>query len=207
MCGFLGVMPCAGHAQGARRLEISAVGGAAHTSRLGRLSAEQWLEPFAGARLDARLWRLAGGRVGVSAFADYYSFGRSWMAPVICMGVCPASPARPRQEPLIPYTSTGQELRLALGTTWQRPISRWVSAELGAFAGRRRARSFLEAEGVRLNDPPSSFRALIGGEVGLSTQRGPLVSGIGFQFASSVLEGGVRRSQNRVAMRLGWALP
>lgn len=95
---------------------------------------------------------------------------------------------------------------MAAGATWRRPLTRWLSADLGGFAGMRRASSAMRFEAIRTTTS-TAYRPMVGGEVGLTTQRGALLSGLSVQLASSVLEGGVRRSQNRVAMRLGWALP
>ncbi len=191
-------------AQSTRQLEVSGLAGAAHTARPGRLGAEEWLEPYAGLRVDARLWSVGGGRAGVALMYDYYEFSVQSRGLPPCVGVCALSGV-PGADGLVEYHEKGADERLAVGATWQRPLVSWLRVDVTGVIGVRQATHGRRVDEQQFEDS-APRRALLAGEVGVSTQWRAFVAGLGFQYGGSAEGSSLRRVQNRVAFRLGYAL-
>jgi hypothetical protein len=195
-------------AQGPRQLELTLLGGTAHTDRTARLSAEEWIEPYSGVRVDARLMSLWGGRVGVAVQLDRYGTRDDALVSPPCVGMCLASSYRDQPTGLVPYQVRTSDRRVLLGASWQRPIVSWLRAEVLGLVGVRRLENDQRVQGVVIGPPFSSVRkSVVGGEAGVSAQWRGLIGGAAFQYSSGGQWYGVRRGQNRVALRAGYALP
>ena len=206
------LLPQLSYAQSTRQVEIIGLAGAAHTDRGSRLNAEDWLEPYAGLRVDARLWSLAGGRAGLALTYDYYDFSVQGRYFPPCTGFCiNGAAAVPGADGKVVYRQQGADERLALGGTWQRPIFPWLRVDVGGLVGLRRTPGERQIDGQRYEDS-APRRAFLAGEAGVSTQWRAVVTGVGFQYGGgktvgSYNSGDIRRVQNRVAFRVGYALP
>ena len=194
-------------AQGPRQLELSLLGGTAHTDRTARLSAEEWIEPYSGIRLDARLISLWGGRVGMAVQLDRYHTGLDGMTSPPCAAeVCAAHSSR-LESGLVPIAIRGSDARLLAGASWQRPLTSWLKRDVLGSIGVRRLESETRLNGVAWGQSfPSVQKAVVGAQVGVSTRWHGTVGGAAFEYASGRQWNGVRRAQNRVALRAGYAL-
>lgn len=193
-------------AQGPRQLEFSVLGGTAHTDRTARLSAEEWIEPFSGVRIDARLAKLWGGRVGVAVQLDRYGTRDDAHTAPPCIEICLLSSYRDPRTGLVPYQVRTSDARLLFGASWQRPIASWLRGDVTGFVGTRRLTSE-RRWGAELLGDPTVREAIVAGEAGVSAQWRTLVGGVAFQYSSGDQWEGIRRGQNRVALRVGYALP
>lgn len=193
-------------AQGVRQLEFSVLGGTAHTDRTARLSAEEWIEPYSGVRVDARLVSLWGGRLGVAMQLDRYGTRDDGLLSPPCTDVCLLSSYRDPRIGLVPYQVRTSDSRVMFGASWQRPIVSWLRADVSGLVGTRRLESDRRWGDEKFGDP-TVRKAVVGGEAGVSAQWRTLVGGVAFQYSSGDQWNGVRRGQNRVALRAGYALP
>ncbi len=196
----------AGMAQGPRQLELSLLGGTAHTDRTARLSAEEWIEPYSGVRVDARLMSLWGGRAGLAVQLDRYGTRDDAVVNPPCTTICLASSYVDPQTGLVPYRVRTSDARFLLGASWQRPLVSWLRADLLGLVGVRRLQSDRQWGNESFGEVPIS-KSIVGGEAGVSAQWRTLVGGVAFQYSSGSQWQGVRRGQNRVALRAGYALP
>ncbi len=195
-----------GSAQGQRQLEFTVLGGTAHTDRSARLITEESVEPFAGVRVGARLRSLWGGQAGVVVQWDRYGDSRSVRVGPPCLGICTADARIPVPDSLVDLHMSKSDERFMVGGSWSRPIISWLRADILGLVGMRRADSSTEYAGLT-NGRAAIRRGVVGGELGLSTQWRSLVTGAGFHYSSGSQWGGVRRGQNRVMLRVGYALP
>lgn len=193
-------------AQGALQLELTVLGGTAHTDRTARLNSEEWIERYSGLRLDARVASLWGGRVGVAMQLDRYGTRDDAQVSPPCDWACLASSYRDPNTGLVPYKVRTSDARFLVGASWQRPIASWLRADVVGLMGMRRLKSDLQW-GDQPFGSPSVRKAVVGGEAGVSTQWRSFVGGVAFQYSSGSQWDGVRRGQNRVAFRAGYAIP
>jgi len=189
-------------AQSAAQLELSGLAGLAHTDRVARLGAEEWVEPYSGARIDLRFASLGGGRAGLALVYDYYAFGVRGYVPPPCLACALSAPP----DGWLPYHEHGTDERLALGATWQRLVLSWLRLDAAGFVGLRQTTHEQRVDGMRYDDA-APRRGLLAGELGLSTLVRSLVTGVALQYGTSTMAGGRQRTQNRVAIRLGYAIP
>lgn len=204
----LGLSPSPSNAQRVRQLELALLGGTAHTDRAARLSAEEWVEPFSGVRLDARLAKLWGGRVGVTLQADRYSTRVDGFGSPPCVAeFCTASDLRLRSS-LLPLSIRSFDERVMAGATWQRPLTSWLSADVAGLFGVRRLESQTRIEGAPFGQSfPMVNKGVVGVQAGMSAQWRGLIGGAAFEYGGGSQWNGVRRGQNRVALRVGYAIP
>lgn len=194
-------------AQVGRQLEFSVLGGTAHTDRTARLGAEQWIEPYTGVRLDARLATLWGGRVGMAVQLDRYRVRLDGKAPPPCMAQVCAAIALPPSS-LVPVAIRSADERVVLGASWQRPLVSWLNADVMGLFGVRRVESVTTVDGAQFGlQFPSVQKGVFGLQAGLSAQWRGVIGGAAFEYAGGRQWDGVRRGQNRVALRAGYALP
>ncbi len=199
------LLPTSLSGQSARTLEFSVLGGSAHTDRVARLHAEEWVEPFAGLRLDARLFARWRGLGGFVMLYDRYRVGRDLRVSASCIDICAAYAAVHSLLPNADYQERASDSRFSLGATWQQPVTTWLRADLMAFAGTRHAMNETRLDDVVQGEPPVR-RGVMGGEVGVSSAWRAFIAGVGFQYATGSQWQGVRRGQNRVVLRAGYAL-
>lgn len=199
------------HAQLGRQLELSVLGGTAHTDRTARLSAEEWSEPYSGVRVDARVARLWGGRVGAAVQLDRYRARLDGMTTAPCMlptGMYCAASSALLSSALVPIAIRSHDERLLLGASWQRPITSWLSVDMLGLFGVQRLESVTTIGGAPFGDQyPSVQKGVFGAQAGVSAQWRGLIGGAAFEYAGGGQWNGVRRRQNRVALRAGYAIP
>lgn len=198
-------------AQHGRQLELSVLGGTAHTDRSARLSAEEASEPYSGVRVDARVAQLWGGRVGVALQLDRYRARLDGMTTAPCM-----SPAGTYCETvsvllssaLVPVAIRSFDERALVGATWQRPLASWLTADLLGLFGVRRVESVTKLSGVPFGESfPSVKKGVFAAQAGVSAQWRGVVGGAAFEYGGGGQWNGVRRRQNRLALRAGYAIP
>ncbi|MEP7381309.1 MAG: hypothetical protein ABI910_06455 [Gemmatimonadota bacterium] len=199
------VLPSALSGQSVRTLELSVLGGSVHTDRVARLQAEEWVEPFAGVRLDARLFARWGGRGGFVMQFDQYRLGRNLRFYASCIDICVDRPTVYDPPPNSDYRARASDSRFSVGATWQQPLATWLRAELLAFAGKRRAVNETRLNDVVQGEAPVR-RGVVGGELGMRSAWRALIAGVGVQYATGSQWQGVRLGQNRVVLRAGYAL-
>lgn len=203
------LLPTLGRAQdqlmATRRFELTALVGGAHSARPSRLVGEDWAEPYAGLRLDVRLWSTGAGTLGFQVFADQSRFGLDTeVAPCVeqCVGIAILRRAK--------YHEASANRNVGAGITYQRAVTRVLALDAGLMTGQRdtcseRSLQGQVGEGYELGDCAPG-RLFVGGEVGASILVRSVVAGLAVQRTGPPLYASGVQAQTRMALRLGYAI-
>jgi hypothetical protein len=200
---LLGARPA--QAQRQSRVEVSVVGGVAHTDRASRVQPERWIEPTAGVQLDVRALRTGLGLIGLVVSYDQHRFatsGTSLNQPctAICLLFAPSESTDP-----VAYSLQGSVWNAKAGLSLERPLGTVVRYDGAVLIGWTQSRSTSEF-GDQSRSDRGGVQPTMGWRLGLSTDVGPIVAGVQFDYAMHRGDNSIH-GRNRTVVRLGYVLP